>query len=71
MGQFHYTSIEEILKDHGVKSCKETYGGLIAIHKRNLTDSRFYWKYYRFHSHHEPGLEDGYYYTGSTSKFER
>jgi hypothetical protein len=69
MGQFHYNTLEEILKDNGVKSCKQTLAGLIAIHKRNSVGG-YYWKYFKFHSHYEPGYEDGYYYSGSTERFE-
>lgn len=69
MGQVHYASIDDILKDNGVKSYKETNDGLVAIRKRN-TVGMYYWKYYRFYGD-KPAYMPGYYYTGSTSKFER
>lgn len=69
-GQFHYASIDEIMKDNGVKTFKETDDGLVAIHKRNGAGT-YYWKYYRFYENVFNAAGMGYYYAGSTSKFER
>ncbi len=66
MGQFHYSSIEEMKRDNGVKSHKNTADGLVAIHKRNSVGS-YYWKYYRYTV--LAGVP-GYYYTGSTSTYQ-
>lgn len=69
MGQHFYASIDDILKDNGVTSFKETSDGLVAIHKRN-TVGGYYWKYYRFYENIAGVRNAGYYYTGSTCKLE-
>lgn len=69
--QYSFANIDDILKNYGVKSYKETGGGLIAIHKKNPLDGCWYWLYYKFcDDQKHPGWA-GYYFTGSTLKFER
>ena len=53
-------TVEDIKKRFGVKSHKETNGGLIAIYKRKIG----YWYYFRFN-----GLF--YMMSGSTIHFEK
>ena len=54
-----FKSINDLLKHYGVKTWKETGGGLLAIHKWGM------WWYYRFDD-----KKDGYIQTGSTQRFE-
>jgi hypothetical protein len=53
--------IQSLLDEYGVKSCKETRGGLVAIHKQ--INGVWYWLYFRFDGKH-------YCMTGSTRRFE-
>jgi len=71
MAQVHYATIPELLKAKGVKSYRQTFAGLVAVHKRNSVGD-YYWDYYRYYTKAEypAGGGDGYYFTGSTSKWE-
>ncbi len=69
-GQVHYASIADILQYKKVKTYRTTSEGLVAVHKRNSVGS-YYWDYYRYYENIFDSSEAGYYYTGSTSKFER